>query len=100
MQFFGSTLFGGVDKDSDMDLLLLCFEDILNRFEFFAVFADFLVSDEMGATKLLKVPQAKIPILKFTFMNVEFDLLFCEVKPLTESESHALTSAKLQKKYL
>ncbi len=50
IQFFGSSMFGGVDQDSDMDLLLLSYEDILNRHEFFYKFSDYLLS--IGATHL------------------------------------------------
>lgn len=73
-------MFGGVDKDSDMDLLLTSYESLLSRTEFFTKFSEFLTSEEVGATNVQKVPQAKIPIIKFEYETVHFDMLYCAMR--------------------
>lgn len=42
-------MFGGIDKDSDIDVLLVSFEAILSREEFFSKFAVYLRSEQVGA---------------------------------------------------
>ncbi len=49
-------MFGGFDKSSDIDVLLLSFHVIMNRDEFFSKFAVYLGSEECGATILQKIP--------------------------------------------
>lgn len=49
-------MFGGFDKSSDIDVLLLSFHALLNRDEFFSKFAVYLGSEACGAKILQKIP--------------------------------------------
>ena len=47
--------------------MLATFEALLDRKGFFGIFSDFLESKDVGAINLQKIPQAKIPIIKFEY---------------------------------
>ena len=71
-------MFGGFDKDSDIDVLLTSYQTILSRDDFFNKFPKIL--QEIGAVINQEIQQALIPIIKFEFMGKEFDILYCSMK--------------------
>ncbi|CDW83178.1 poly polymerase papalpha [Stylonychia lemnae] len=78
---FGSAMFGGYDKNSDIDVLLQSFDYLLSREEFFSKFAVYLRSEHVQANIQQEIPYAQIPIIKFEFMSKQFDLLYCSMLP-------------------
>eukprot|EP00347_Sterkiella_histriomuscorum_P023564 403334159 len=83
---FGSGMFGGFDKHSDIDVLLSSFKFLLSREDFFSKFSAYLKSPEVGAIIHQEIPQAQIPIIKFEFMSKQFDVLYCSM--LTPISQH------------
>ena len=73
---FGSAVFGGDDEESDLDLLLISYNDLLTRSQFITDFVSY-ISTLKDAANVLCISTAKIPIVKLTFMGVHLDLLYC-----------------------
>lgn len=73
---FGSALFGGDDEESDLDLLLISYNDLMTRNQFITDFVSY-ISALKDAANVICISTAKIPIVKLTFMGVHLDLLYC-----------------------
>lgn len=82
---FGSSVFGGADRTSDLDLVLISYCDLLPRDKFNCQLVSYL--KQHGAKNVFSIPTAKIPIVKFEFCNVEFDLIYCSMITPTPQEA-------------
>jgi len=77
---FGSYKLGVVAPDGDIDICIVNANSYVSRDTFFASFTDLLRKDPR-TEKLVKVPEAYTPIIKFKFLGIEMDLLFAELSP-------------------
>jgi len=77
---FGSYKLGVVAPDGDIDICIVNANSYVTRDTFFASFTDLLRKDPR-TEKLVKVPEAYTPIIKFKFLGIEMDLLFAELSP-------------------
>jgi poly(A) polymerase len=73
---FGSSMFGAVDKNSDIDLLVISYGNLLAREEFSYDFVAYLKS-QSAVSNVHSVPHAKIPIIKLDFKGTQLDILYC-----------------------
>ena len=73
---FGSSIFGAADKNSDIDILLISFNELLNREAFVVEFVDYLRSLS-GSANVHAIPTAKIPIVKLEYLGVQLDIIYC-----------------------
>lgn len=76
---FGSSVFGGADKNSDIDLLLVSFNELLNREDFFSDFLEHLKQDK-EITDVQAIPKAMVPIIKMVFKGIQLDILYCAMQ--------------------
>ena len=90
---FGSSVFGGAGKDSDIDLLLSGFNELMSREEFTSELVDYL--KRSGAQNVVAVPLAKVPIVKMEFQGVQLDLLYCAMLTPNPSWIEALMKSKV-----
>jgi poly(A) polymerase Pap1 len=77
-----------------VDLCLTSFETLLSRQEFFDDVTPFLRSEKVGATFVHDVREAFIPLIRFEFRGVKFDLVYVAMNRPTEYNQ------KLLKDYL
>jgi poly(A) polymerase Pap1 len=78
---FGSSVLNATDVDSDIDMLLVTYECLLDRQQFFTILSKHLISSKF-ITQLQEVSEATVPIIKFQCGEVKIDLLFaCALLP-------------------
>jgi poly(A) polymerase Pap1 len=77
---FGSSLFNAQDAESDIDCLLLTYDIIMDRREYFALLAPYIDGLQKDGTgdilNVLEVREANVPIIKFQCKGVKIDLIF------------------------
>ncbi|KII61356.1 Poly(A) polymerase gamma [Thelohanellus kitauei] len=90
---FGSYRLGIHTKGGDIDAVMIVPMHITRK-DFYESFATYLRS--VGEIKNLRViSEAYVPLMKFTFGDVEFDLLFCRIKSYKIEDDIKLDSPKV-----
>ncbi|CAD8054166.1 unnamed protein product [Paramecium primaurelia] len=86
---FGSYRFGANGKDSDIDLIILAPPQIDRELHFFQQLPSILSSNSK-VTNLYCIQEAMVPLIRFKFAGIQFDLVFACVKkimkPLSQSD--------------
>ena len=67
---------GVVEEDSDVDVCLSTFDTLLTRNQFYRELAPYLRSSLVGVDYMQEIPEAFVPLLKFVFNGVKFDMTF------------------------
>ena len=76
---FGSFKLGAHLPQTDLDLICL-FPNYIDSEEFFSSFKE-LIRNKDGVQHVLEVIDARVPILKVKFTNLDVDLLFASIDP-------------------
>jgi poly(A) polymerase Pap1 len=67
-------VFGGADKDSDIDLLITSYHELLSRDVFLNDFVAFL---KTFCTNVQTISNAKVPLVKLEYLGTHFDIVYC-----------------------
>ena len=67
-------MFGGADKDSDIDLLITSYHELMSRDVFLNDFVAFL---KTFCTNVQTISNAKVPIVKLEYLGTNIDILYC-----------------------
>jgi poly(A) polymerase Pap1 len=67
-------VFGGADKDSDIDLLITSYHELMSREVFLNDFVAFL---KTFCSNVQTISNAKVPIVKLEYLGTNIDILYC-----------------------
>ena len=67
-------MFGGADKDSDIDLLISSYHELMSREVFINDFVAFLKS---FCSNVQTISNAKVPLVKLEYLGTHFDIVYC-----------------------
>ena len=67
-------MFGGADKDSDIDLLITSYHDIMSRDVFVNDFVAYL---KTFCANVQTIANAKVPLVKLEYLDTNIDIVYC-----------------------
>jgi poly(A) polymerase Pap1 len=67
-------VFGGADKDSDIDLLITSYHEIMSRDVFVNDFVAFL---KTFCFNVQTISNAKVPLVKIEYLGTHIDIVYC-----------------------